>query len=220
MVALCDTLSFYAIILRRAEENRVFMRYIMRIWGTTHRGKVSTMKNVSLYAKWLGLVFAALILAACSGNDTKEQEAAAAAAAEQAAQEAAAQEAAQERAQAEAAANQREAEAEAAAMGTVFYFGFDSSSLTDDARTQVDAHIAALLGNNDSIRLEGHTDERGTREYNLALGERRANAVRDYMVANGVPSYRIETVSYGEENPVAYGSGESNWQQNRRVELK
>ena len=105
-------------------------------------------------------------------------------------------------------------------MGTVFYFDFDSSSLTDDARGQVDAHISALLGNNASVRLEGHTDERGTREYNLALGERRANAVRDYMVANGVPSYRIETISYGEENPVAYGSGESNWQQNRRVELK
>ena len=80
--------------------------------------------------------------------------------------------------------------------------------------------LRQLLGNNDSVRLEGHTDERGTREYNLALGERRANAVRDYMVANGVPSYRIETISYGEENPVAYGSGESNWQQNRRVELK
>lgn len=195
------------------------MRYITRIWGTTHWGKVSTMKNVSLYAKWLGLVFAALILAACSGNDTKEQEAAAAAA-EQAAQEAAAQEAAQKEAAAAAAATQREAEAEAAAMGTIFYFDFDSSSLTDEARAQVDAHVAALLGNNDSVRLEGHTDERGTREYNLALGERRANAIRDYMVANGVPSYRIETVSYGEENPVAYGSGESNWQQNRRVELK
>jgi peptidoglycan-associated lipoprotein len=95
-----------------------------------------------------------------------------------------------------------------------------SSALTEEAREQVDAHIAALLGNNASVRLEGHTDERGTREYNLALGERRANAVRDYMVANGVPSYRIETISYGEENPVAYGSGESNWQQNRRVELK
>jgi len=180
------------------------------------------MKNVTLYTKWLSLVFAALVLAACSGNDTKEQEAAAAAAAaaEQAAQEAAAQEAAQKEAAAAAAASQREAEAEAAAMGTVFYFDFDSSSLTDETRAQVDAHVAALLGNNNSVRLEGHTDERGTREYNLALGERRANAVRDYMVANGVPSYRIETVSYGEENPVAYGSGESNWQQNRRVELK
>ena len=111
-------------------------------------------------------------------------------------------------------------EAAAANVGTVFYFEFDSSSLTEDARAQVDAHIQALLGNNDSVRLEGHTDERGTREYNLALGERRANAVRDYMVANGLPSYRVETISYGEENPVAYGSGETNWQQNRRVELK
>ena len=147
------------------------------------------MKNVTLSAKWLGVVFAALFLAACSSNETKEAEA--------------------------------EAEAAAAAdLGSVLYFAVDSSSLTDDARGQVDAHIAALLGNNDSVRLEGHTDERGTREYNLALGERRANAVRDYMVANGVPSYRIETISYGEENPVAYGSGESNWQQNRRVELK
>ena len=174
------------------------------------------MKNVTLYGKWLGLVFAALFLAACSSNETKEADAAAAAAAEQAAQEAAAREAEQQ-AQAEA---QRALEVAAADVGTVFYFGFDSSSLTDEARAQVDAHIAALLGNNDSVRLEGHTDERGTREYNLALGERRANAVRDYMVANGVPSYRIETISYGEENPVAYGSGESNWQQNRRVELK
>ena len=177
------------------------------------------MKNVKLSAKWLGVVFAALFLAACSSNETKEAEvaaAAAAAAAEQAAQEAAAREAEQ---QAQAAA-QEARETAAADAGTVFYFDFDSSSLTDEARGQVDAHIAALLGNNDSVRLEGHTDERGTREYNLALGERRANAVRDYMVANGVPSYRIETISYGEENPVAYGSGESNWQQNRRVELK
>ena len=174
------------------------------------------MKNVTLYGKWLGLVFAALFLAACSSNVTQEADAAAAAAAEQAAKEAATREAEQQ-AQAEA---QRALEVAAVDVGTGFYFGFDSSSLTDESRAQVDAHIAALLGNNDSVRLEGHTDERGTREYNLALGERRANAVRDYMLANGVPSYRIETISYGEENPVAYGSGESNWQQNRRVELK
>jgi len=104
-------------------------------------------------------------------------------------------------------------------VGTVFYFEFDSSSLTEDARAQVDAHIQALLGNNDSVRLRDIPTREG-REYNLALGERRANAVRDYMVANGLPSYRVETISYGEENPVAYGSGETNWQQNRRVELK
>ena len=174
------------------------------------------MIKPTLYAKWISLVFAAFVLAACSSNDTKEAEAAAAAAEEQAAQEAAAQEAEQQ-AQVKA---QQGREAAAANVGTVFYFEFDSSSLTEDARAQVDAHIQALLGNNDSVRLEGNTDERGTREYNLALGERRANAVRDYMVANGLPSYRVETISYGEENPVAYGSGETNWQQNRRVELK
>ena len=173
------------------------------------------MIKPTLYAKWISLVFVAFVLAACSSNDTKEAEAAAAAAEEQAAQEAAAQQAEQQ-AQVEA---QQGREAAAADVGTVFYFEFDSSSLTEDARAQVDAHIQALLGNNDSVRLEGHTDERGTREYNLALGERRANAVRDYMVANGLPSYRVETISYGEENPVAYGS-ETNWQQNRRVELK
>jgi peptidoglycan-associated lipoprotein len=174
------------------------------------------MNKPTLYAKWISLVFAAFVLAACSSNDTKETEAAAAAAEEQAAQEAAAQEAEQQ-AQVKA---QQGREAAAANVGTVFYFEFDSSSLTEDARAQVDAHIQALLGNNGSVRLEGHTDERGTREYNLALGERRANAVRDYMVANGLPNYRVETISYGEENPVAYGSGETNWQQNRRVELK
>ena len=174
------------------------------------------MTKPTLYAKWISLVFAAFVLAACSSNDAKETEAAATAAEEQAAQEAAAQEAEQQ-AQVKA---QQGREAAAANVGTVFYFEFDSSSLTEDARAQVDAHVQALLGNNDSVRLEGHTDERGTREYNLALGERRANAVRDYMVANGLPSYRVETISYGEENPVAYGSGETNWQQNRRVELK
>ncbi|MEL0039248.1 MAG: peptidoglycan-associated lipoprotein Pal [Halieaceae bacterium] len=180
------------------------------------------MKVLPVAAKATSLIFAALFLAACASTDTSEADAAAAAAAEAAAAEAAAEAAAAEAAAeaAEAAAAQQALEDAADAVGTVFYFEFDSSALTDSARTAVDAHIAALLGSDASVRLEGHTDERGTREYNLALGERRANAVRDYMVANGVPSYRIETISYGEENPAAYGSGESNWQQNRRVELK
>jgi peptidoglycan-associated lipoprotein len=164
-------------------------------------------------------VFASLVLVACSNTDTANEEAAAA----EAASAAAAQEAAREaeaRAAAEVAAEQQRLQDAAMAAGTVFYFAFDSSALTDEARVAVDAHIGALLTNDQSVRLEGHTDERGTREYNLALAERRANAVRDYMVANGVPSYRIETISYGEESPVAFGSGEANWQQNRRVELK
>ena len=108
----------------------------------------------------------------------------------------------------------------AAAVGNVFYFEYDSYTLTPDTLQALNAHIALLQKNDRNVRLEGHTDERGTREYNMALGERRANSVRDYMVANGIASYRIESISYGEERPVAYGSGETNWSQNRRVVLK
>ena len=106
-------------------------------------------------------------------------------------------------------------------QNTVVYFDTDQYNIDaeDQAKLQRQAQYFSQYSQV-NFTIEGHADERGTREYNLALGERRANAVRDYMVANGVPSYRIETISYGEENPVAYGSGESNWQQNRRVELK
>ncbi len=68
-----------------------------------------------------------------------------------------------------------------------------------------------------SITIEGHADERGTREYNLALGERRANAAKNYLVSIGVPANRISTVSYGKERPVAMGSDEASWAQNRRA---
>ena len=170
------------------------------------------MRNLPVAGKAITLLFTAVFLVACSGSDTKkEEEAAAAAAAAKAAEEAAA---------AEAAAQQQKLDDAAAAVGNVFYFDFDSSNLRPDAIEALNAHIAALQGSDRNVRLEGHTDERGTREYNMALGERRANSVRDYMVANGIASYRIESVSYGEERPVAYGSGESNWSQNRRVELK
>ncbi len=181
------------------------------------------MKHISVAGKALTLLFAVAFLAACSGN-TKEDEAAAAEAAKQAQMEQeAAQEAARQaelQAQEEAAAAQRALEKAAMSAGTVFYFDFDSSTLKPTAQAALDAHIALLKTNDRSVRLEGHTDERGTRDYNMALGERRANAVRDYMVVNGIASYRIETVSYGEEQPEAYGSGESNWSKNRRVELK
>ena len=179
------------------------------------------MKQYSVAGKALTLAFASVLLAACAGS-TKD-DAADAAAAEAAAAEAAAAEAAREaerEAQAQAAATQRQLEQSAMAAGTVFYFDFDSSVLKPAAQMALDAHIALLKTNDRSVRLDGHTDERGTRDYNMALGERRANSVRDYMVVNGIASYRIETVSYGEEQPVAYGSGESNWSQNRRVELK
>lgn len=171
------------------------------------------MKRLPIAGKTIALLFAAALLVACSGSDTKEEDEAAAAAAAAAAAEAAAQQAA-------SSAEMARWEEAAMAAGNVFYFEFDSSNLTPQAISAVNAHIAVLQNNNENIRLEGHTDERGTREYNMALGERRANSVRDYMVANGIASFRIETISYGEERPVAYGSGEANWAQNRRVELK
>ena len=171
------------------------------------------MKHLPVAGKAITLLFTASLLVACAGKDTKDEEAAAAEAA-------AAAKAAEQAAAAEAAARQQKLDDAAAAVGNIFYFDFDSSNLRPDAIEALNAHIAALQGNDRSVRLEGHTDERGTREYNMALGERRANSVRDYMVDNGIASYRIETVSYGEERPVAYGSGEANWAQNRRVELK
>jgi peptidoglycan-associated lipoprotein len=174
------------------------------------------MKHVSVAGKLIALLLSAAFLVACSGSDTKEDEDAAAAAAAAAAR--AAQEAAAGSASATDAERQRLMDA-AAAYGNVFYFAFDSSNLTPEAIASLDAHIAVLKTTNSTVRLEGHTDERGTREYNLALGERRANSVRDYMVLNGISNVRIEAISYGEERPIAYGSDEASWAQNRRVEL-
>jgi len=108
----------------------------------------------------------------------------------------------------------------ASVLENVFYFDFDESTLTSATRAALDAQAAYLRGNEESVRLEGHADERGTREYNLALGERRAKAVADYLAIQGVSRSRMEVVSYGEERPIALGSDESSWAANRRVELK
>lgn len=99
------------------------------------------------------------------------------------------------------------------------YFGFDQSTLSSEAQSIVDNNIAKLKNGSQHIRLEGHADERGTREYNLALGERRANAVLQYMVANGIAKSRLETISYGKERPADAGHDESAWAKNRRVEI-
>lgn len=108
----------------------------------------------------------------------------------------------------------------AVVLDNVFYFEFDQSTLTSSARAALDAQAAALRGGNSAIRLEGHADERGSREYNLALGERRAKAVADYLAIQGVSRSRIEAISYGEERPISLNSNEAGWAQNRRVELK
>tara|TARA_R100000501_G_scaffold13654_3_gene24887 strand:+ start:5859 stop:6401 length:543 start_codon:yes stop_codon:yes gene_type:complete len=97
------------------------------------------------------------------------------------------------------------------------YFAYDSSSLDDEARSTLDKQ-AAWLSQYPNVRvsIEGHADERGTREYNLALGERRANAVATYMQQQGVTSGRVTTISYGKERPAVEGSSEAAYAQNRR----
>jgi peptidoglycan-associated lipoprotein len=100
------------------------------------------------------------------------------------------------------------------------YFNYDESSLSDDARAKL-ARNADLLKSQGQflVTIEGHADERGTNEYNLALGDRRANAVRDYLGSLGVAGDRLRTISYGEERPVCTQSDESCWSQNRRAHM-
>lgn len=103
-------------------------------------------------------------------------------------------------------------------VGDRVFFGFDRSTLTEQGRETLDAQAEWLQEFPEvTVTIEGHTDERGTREYNLALGERRAHAVKDYLVASGIAPDRIETVSYGEERPAVEGSHEAAWAQNRRA---
>jgi peptidoglycan-associated lipoprotein len=100
------------------------------------------------------------------------------------------------------------------------YFAFDSSSIDDENRTIIEVHAAHLSANkNLKVVFEGHADERGTREYNLALGERRAQAVDRMAKLLGVGADRVKVVSYGEEKPVAMDHNEAAWALNRRVEI-
>jgi peptidoglycan-associated lipoprotein len=100
------------------------------------------------------------------------------------------------------------------------FFDFDKSDLRDDARAALDQDAKLLRDHADaSMVIEGHCDERGTEEYNQALGERRANAARDYLVSAGIPASRLETISYGKTRPFAEGHDESAWSQNRRAHI-
>ena len=100
------------------------------------------------------------------------------------------------------------------------YFDYDQDALREDALSDL-LKVSRLMKDNPKYTLlvEGHADERGTREYNLALSERRAKAVEDFLSASGVSSFNVEVVGYGEEKPVDNGSNESAWSQNRRAEL-
>ncbi|GGL72364.1 peptidoglycan-associated lipoprotein Pal [Wenxinia marina] len=103
-------------------------------------------------------------------------------------------------------------------IGDRVLFVVDQSTLTDQARATLNQQAQWLLTNSDYLAvIEGHADEQGTREYNINLGDRRANAVREYLISQGVPANRLRTVSYGKERPVAVCSDESCYSQNRRA---
>jgi peptidoglycan-associated lipoprotein len=107
------------------------------------------------------------------------------------------------------------------AVTAVIYFDYDRSDLTDAARTTLDRKIPMLNGNSAlRIRISGHTDSRGSDEYNLALGQRRAAAAKRYLTQHGIDASRIDVVSRGEEQPAATGDDESSWSQNRRDEFE
>lgn len=105
-------------------------------------------------------------------------------------------------------------------LGMIVYFDYDKAEIKSEYVSVIAAHAKFLNGNvNRKIRLEGHTDERGSREYNIGLGERRAQQVRRALMLQGVTEAQIMTVSYGEERPAASGSDEEAYSKNRRVEM-
>lgn len=109
----------------------------------------------------------------------------------------------------------------AALENLIIYFDFDQSDLRPEYADLLAAHASYLAGNGAvKVRLEGHADERGSREYNIGLGERRAQAVRRILLIQGAGAQQISTVSFGEERPAAFGSDEESYTLNRRVEIK
>ncbi|MBT3529900.1 MAG: peptidoglycan-associated lipoprotein Pal [Gammaproteobacteria bacterium] len=116
--------------------------------------------------------------------------------------------------------SQEEIRAQNALRQTVFYFDFDIAEFKTEDRNTLTFHARDLASSpSKRIRLEGHADERGTREYNLALAERRANGILNYLIVNGASRSQIEVVSYGEERPAQSGSSENAYSRNRRVEI-
>ena len=188
--------------------------------------------SVLKQAKAVGIAVVLAVLAGCAGQVNES-----AGPAEPSKIESDAERAAREARQAEFLARQQKSQEEAMAADradvvgeqlrknamaadTLFFFGFDKSDLSQGALDDLDAHAKYLSAVRAAkVRLEGHGDERGTRAYNLALGERRANAVARYLVIQGVNRSQIETVSYGEERPLSLSRDENGWSRNRRVEL-
>ncbi len=165
------------------------------------------MQKNTFLTKALILAVSALLVSACSSKgDTQEGEM----------QETAVEETVMEN---DAALNEQTDSARQALLEkSTFYFGFDQSSISDEDKSILRAHAEYLASTPAaSVVVEGYADERGTVEYNLALGERRASTVRSFLLANGAGEEQVETVSYGEERPAATGNTESDWAKNRRA---
>lgn len=125
------------------------------------------------------------------------------------------------RKQAEQKARQQAAEARQRFLSEKVYFGFDDSSLTPEAREVLRRKVDYLRAHpNACVIIEGHCDERGTDEYNLALGSRRAESVKNFLVKAGISASRLRTISYGEERPAVMGHNEEAWAKNRRAEFE
>ena len=180
----------------------------------------TTDASASAQAAQVAAEAASLAQTQADAQALKDAQAAAAAAALIEAQALADAEAA-DNAAAQVAAQKRQAQKAAEALAHVIYFDFDQSTIKAEFRAALNGH-AAYLSQNPSAKivLEGHADERGTREYNIALGERRGNAVSRYLVVQGVSIEAIEVVSFGEERPVNSGSDSASLAENRRVEVR
>lgn len=171
--------------------------------------------------KSIAVALPLMALAACSSNDTTDEEAQVAAnqAAVQAQQE---QQAAEAAAAAEVARLEqiKQEEQDKLQTSNTIYFDYDTSKLDSAVTSVLDLHAAFLVSNSNArVVIEGHADERGTPEYNIALGERRAQAVQKYFENSGVLSSQIETVSYGEEKPEVSDRSEQAFAKNRRAVL-
>ena len=106
------------------------------------------------------------------------------------------------------------------ASSSTVYFSYDNYNINSTGSEKIKSLASIVKKNGLNVRVEGHCDERGTREYNLALGEKRANAIAELLIINGVSSNNITTVSYGEEKPASRGSNEKSWSKNRRALIK
>lgn len=172
------------------------------------------MKNRN-FRSFAGVALAAALLAGCAGQSTDDTSGGASAGGGDSYGSSGYQSSGNGSAYDQASANA----AALASLQRVFYFDFDRAELRPEVQAELDKYVNILRTGDQTLRLEGHADERGTTEYNLALAERRANSIQNYLVVNGVSGDRIETVSYGEERPAETGHDESSYAQNRRVEV-